>query len=328
MPIITIANAKGGVGKSTLAVNLAGYFANRGIAVMLGDVDSLQASRHWLGLRPTQLPRIHSWDMSPTLVARPPKGVTHAVLDTPAGLSGMRLTQVLAVSSKILIPVSGSVFDLNATLQFIQELREKERFMRRFDIALVGMRVPLRSPSFLEVENQARKWGVPIIARLRHSVLYPNLCAKGLTVWDVPPQSLERDLQEWQGVVNWLEQRSPQEAALPTTLPTNVAALPVAATATITHPVATVVHALASAQAPATAAGAVPLANGRPTLGVTSVPLARAVVGHPTLAQPLARPQVTPRPAAATPLKTQVKATPPIPAWMALKPAPLELNPA
>ena len=39
MPVIAIANPKGGVGKSTLATNLAGALAWQGHAVMLGDLD-------------------------------------------------------------------------------------------------------------------------------------------------------------------------------------------------------------------------------------------------------------------------------------------------
>jgi chromosome partitioning protein len=51
MPVVLVANPKGGVGKSTLATNIAGYFASRGHAVMLGDIDRQQSSRLWLGLR-------------------------------------------------------------------------------------------------------------------------------------------------------------------------------------------------------------------------------------------------------------------------------------
>ena len=57
MPVIVVANPKGGVGKSTLSTNLAGYFASRGHAVMLGDVDRQQSALTWLSLRPPQCPR-------------------------------------------------------------------------------------------------------------------------------------------------------------------------------------------------------------------------------------------------------------------------------
>ena len=45
MPVIVVANPKGGVGKSTLATNLAGWFARQGHATMLGDTDRQQSSR-------------------------------------------------------------------------------------------------------------------------------------------------------------------------------------------------------------------------------------------------------------------------------------------
>ena len=52
MPVIVVANPKGGVGKSTLSTNIAGYLASRGHRVMLGAADRQQSSRLWLGLRP------------------------------------------------------------------------------------------------------------------------------------------------------------------------------------------------------------------------------------------------------------------------------------
>ena len=66
MPVIVVANPKGGVGKTTLSTNLAGYLASRGHSVMLGDVDRQQSSRTWLGLRPAGLPKIATWQTTTT----------------------------------------------------------------------------------------------------------------------------------------------------------------------------------------------------------------------------------------------------------------------
>ncbi len=80
MPIVLIANPKGGVGKSTAATNLAGYFARRGHATMLGDLDRQQSALAWLRIRPPSLPRIASWDRSDEKIAcstrRPASTVT------------------------------------------------------------------------------------------------------------------------------------------------------------------------------------------------------------------------------------------------------------
>ena len=119
MPVIVVANPKGGVGKSTLATNLAGYLAARGHAVMLGDVDRQQSSRTWLDLRPAGLPQISAWEIAHDDIVRPPKGTTHVVLDTPAGLHGKRLDEVMKLADKVLIPLQPSIFDIHATHAFI-----------------------------------------------------------------------------------------------------------------------------------------------------------------------------------------------------------------
>ena len=75
-----IANPKGGCGKTTLATNLAGYFARQGHRVMLGDIDRQQSAREWLKLRPQGLPPIRSWDIAPGEPARPPKDTKRWVI--------------------------------------------------------------------------------------------------------------------------------------------------------------------------------------------------------------------------------------------------------
>ena len=90
MPTVVVANPKGGVGKSTLATNVAGLFARQGHAVMLGDLDRQHSSRQWLGLRPAHLPSIRSWDVDRDDVVRPPKGTTHEALQVLMAADGMQ----------------------------------------------------------------------------------------------------------------------------------------------------------------------------------------------------------------------------------------------
>ena len=94
MPVIVVANPKGGVGKSTLATNIAGYLASQGHAVMLGDVDRQQSARTWLGVRPAGAATITPWEVARDNIVRPPKGTTHVVLDTPAALHNKRLDEI------------------------------------------------------------------------------------------------------------------------------------------------------------------------------------------------------------------------------------------
>jgi len=139
MPIVVIANPKGGVGKSTLSTNVAGYFASQGHEVMLGDVDRQQSSALWLKLRPEAARPIRTWDISHDLIARPPRDATHVVLDTPAGLHGWRFKDVLKLADKVIVPLQPSIFDIYATRAFLDELAEtRRRADRRW--AVVGMR--------------------------------------------------------------------------------------------------------------------------------------------------------------------------------------------
>ena len=140
MKAFLVANPKGGSGKSTLATNLAGYFASKRHDVMLGDIDRQQSSREWLAIRPFELPSIDTWDIGHDNIARPPKGTTHVVLDTPAGLHGKMLERVLKLSTRVIVPVQPSMFDMLATRQFLSELLSEKAIRKgRADVAVVGM---------------------------------------------------------------------------------------------------------------------------------------------------------------------------------------------
>ncbi len=204
MPVIVVANPKGGVGKSTLATNVAGSLAARGHAVMLGDVDRQQSARQWLALRPPQVAAIQGWDITGEDIVRPPKGTTHVVLDTPAGLHGKRLEAVMRIADRLLVPLQPSLFDIQATHGFIAELRSHKRF-EHVRIGLVGMRVREHTISNEQLHHYLSTLPVPVVAWLRDTQNYVHLAARGLTLWDVAPSRVERDLEQWAPLVAWLE---------------------------------------------------------------------------------------------------------------------------
>jgi chromosome partitioning protein len=204
MPVVVVANPKGGVGKSTLATNVAGYFASQGHAVMLGDVDRQQSSRLWLGLRPEAARPIAAWEVQRDFIVRPPKGTTHVVLDTPAGLHGTRFKDVVRLADKLIVPVQPSIFDIYATREFIDQLREWKGAEQR-DIALVGVRVDERTIAADQLRQFMDGLEVPVLGMLRPTQNYVYLAARGLTLFDVAPGRVQRDLEQWQGICSWLD---------------------------------------------------------------------------------------------------------------------------
>lgn len=204
MPVVAVANPKGGVGKSTLATNIAGYFASRGHAVMLGDVDRQQSSRLWLGLRlPTARP-ISTWEISAELIAKPPRGSTHVVLDTPAGLHGKRFNEIMKMAHKVIVPLQPSVFDIFATRDFLDQLVENKHY-GKVQIGVVGMRVDARTIAADKLQEFVATLGLPVLGYLRDTQNYVHLAAHGLTMFDVTPGRVEKDLAQWQAVCDWLD---------------------------------------------------------------------------------------------------------------------------
>ncbi|WP_334190811.1 ParA family protein [Noviherbaspirillum sp.] len=201
MPVIVVANPKGGVGKSTIATNLAGYFARQGHKTMLGDTDIQQSSRAWLSLRPGSLPPIASWDIEDGRLAKPPKGTTHIVLDTPAGLEGKRLDEVLGIADRVIVPLQPSMFDILATQGFLQTLSGRKG---KLAVGIVGMRVNVRTRSADQLAHYADNVGLPVLGYLRDTQNYVQLAAHGATLWDVAPSRVEKDIEQWQGLLKWV----------------------------------------------------------------------------------------------------------------------------
>lgn len=204
MPVVVVANPKGGVGKSTLSTQIAGYFASRGHAVMLGDADRQQSSRLWLSLRPPAARPISTWDVGDDQLAKPPKGTTHVVLDTPAGLHGKRLKEVLKLANKVIVPLQPSVFDIFATRAFLDELAASAQAAKT-QIGIVGMRVDERTRAADQLHTFVNSLGLPVVGFVRDTQNYIQLPARGLSIFDVAPGRVERDLTQWAPICRWLD---------------------------------------------------------------------------------------------------------------------------
>jgi len=206
MPVIVIANPKGGAGKSTLSTNVAGFLASQGHAVMLGDADVQQSSRLWLSLRPDTVTRITTWELQADLVltAKPPKGTTHVVIDTPGGLDGWRFKEVLGRADKIMVPIMPSIFDMYAAQNFLTKLREITRHSRS-KVGVVGMRVDERTLAASKLRQFMDTLELPIVGYLRDTQHYLHLAAHGLSMFDITPSKVEKDLLQWRPICQWLQ---------------------------------------------------------------------------------------------------------------------------
>lgn len=204
MAVTVVANPKGGVGKSTIATNLAGYLARQGVAVALGDVDRQASSRLWLSLRPAGLPVVQRWEASHDDVVKLPKSAAAGVLDTPAGLSGKRLDAVMKRADRVLVPLQPGLFDIYATRDFVAEVLGRRKHAQ-VSVAVVANRVREHTLSADQLRQFLAQLGLPVLGELRDTQNYVQLAAHGLTLWDVAPGRVTRDLAQWAPILPWVD---------------------------------------------------------------------------------------------------------------------------
>lgn len=205
MPVVLIVNPKGGVGKSTVATNLAGYFATAGHPTMLGDLDKQQSALGWLGRRPAGAAPIRTWELDADRIARPPRGVSHVVLDSPAAIHGHQLKDALKVADRVIVPLQASLFDIYATQAFLEKLQDRTQLKDSGRVGVLGMRVDARTRASDQLHRFVEGLGLPVLGYLRDTQNYVQLAAHGLTLWDVAPSRVEKDREQWQPLLAWLD---------------------------------------------------------------------------------------------------------------------------
>ncbi|MEE8528726.1 MAG: ParA family protein, partial [Gammaproteobacteria bacterium] len=128
---IMVMNAKGGCGKSTLATNIAAYFAHEGYAVALADYDPQRSSLDWLDRRPDKRPAIAAIAGYEEGLKHVPRSADFVVIDAPARSHGPELTDLVRHAETIVVPILPSTIDIQATKSFLKELKSVGKIERR-----------------------------------------------------------------------------------------------------------------------------------------------------------------------------------------------------
>lgn len=203
MRAVLVANPKGGAGKTTLATNLSGYFANQKRSVTLCDLDRQQSALRWMAFRDPAMAPVSGFFAGNQMVANLPKESDWVVMDAPAGFQGFKLSDYLRVVDKVVVPLVPSVFDMAATEDFLNSIRHEMRG-RKGVVGIVAMRVDPRTKAAGMLEEFLKHFDIPIITYLRNTQNYVNVAAGGLSVFDPPRGRHRRDLEQWEPLLDWL----------------------------------------------------------------------------------------------------------------------------
>ncbi len=208
---IMVLNAKGGCGKSTLATNIASYFANDGAVVALADYDPQRSSLDWLDRRPDNRPSITGVAAFEEGLRHVPRSADIVVSDAPARSHGTELTDLVKHAETIVVPVLPSTIDMQATTTFLQELNKVGKVQRRqVRIGVLANRVRDNTLIFDDLDEYLTKIRVPYIVALREAQNYVRAYTRGLGIFELPEYLAWPDWDEWEPLTAWLDSKRSQ----------------------------------------------------------------------------------------------------------------------
>jgi len=207
MRTIMVINAKGGCGKTTLATNIAGFYANKGNAVAIADFDPQGSSLDWLKARSESRPEIIGINAAEGTF-RSPRNVDVLILDVPAAVHGKTLTALVRKAESLVIPVLASPIDMRACAHFIKELLLVGKVNRdEVKLAVVANRVKENTLIFHSLEKFLKRLKIPRIATLRDTQNYIRAAERGVSIFEMAPSAVEQDLDQWRSLTRWLNSK-------------------------------------------------------------------------------------------------------------------------
>lgn len=204
---IMVINSKGGSGKTTLATNLASYYAARATRVALADFDPQSSSLTWLAARPEESAPIRglaAWRESLWV----PREIDTVVMDVASGVRDRRMARLLRRAQTVIIPVLPSALDIRATKDFIAELlavHAKANLGSK--IAVVANRVRENTRAFEMLDEFLTGLSLPFLTSLRESQNYVAAAERGVGIFEMGPASVATDLEQWDPLLKWLRSK-------------------------------------------------------------------------------------------------------------------------
>src|ERR1700721_4260110 len=161
---IMVLNSKGGCGRSTLATNIAVFFARDGHQVCIADYDPQRSSLDWLAQRPADLPSISGVAAFEEGLRSVARSTEILVIDAPARVHGTELNELVRRAERIIVPVLPSRIDMKAGAHFMDELLEIGKVSRKqARLAVIANRVREHTLGYEELDHYLSKLKVPYL---------------------------------------------------------------------------------------------------------------------------------------------------------------------
>lgn len=207
---ILVANPKGGAGKTTIATNLAAYLAGKRQRVVIKDMDRQRSAARWLARRPRGFPEVRGALPDTDAKVINDYAPQWLVIDAPAGLHDQSLAALVREADAVLVPVSPSTFDFEATADFLAELATLKPVKDgKRPIAIVGSRVDNRTVAASNLDDFLDPLSLDVLTHVRDSQLYVHAARDGLSIFDQPRSRAEEAWADWPPIFEWLQSLVP-----------------------------------------------------------------------------------------------------------------------
>ena len=208
MRAIMVINAKGGSGKSTIATNLASYYAAAGNKVSLVDYDPQGSSLAWLAARPRNRPRIQGIN-GVSAPVNPGRGTGYMIMDAPASRHGKELNNLVRHAQTFIVPVLPSPIDMRAAADYIKEIRATRIIAaKKGRLCLVANRGRDNTKVFWQLDEFLDQLREPYIAALSDSMHYVRAAESGLGLFEMAPAATAVHRAEWRPLLKWLDSKA------------------------------------------------------------------------------------------------------------------------
>lgn len=161
--IITLAHQKGGVGKSTIALNLYSYYERAGLRTVIVDIDpqgSITGFIEFSGAERFNLIRREDFKTYAELLQKV-QGFEVVVIDTPPYLS-KELEEIIKITNIIIIPCKASLFDVLAIQQTIEYIKLQTATNKKIIPAIILTMVISGASLQKETREHLETHGIPI----------------------------------------------------------------------------------------------------------------------------------------------------------------------
>ncbi len=190
---IAFVNQKGGVGKTTLAVNVAGYMARQGLKVLFIDADPQQSALDWAGARNGECPFSIVGMPRPVIHKELPKletGYAHVIIDSPPSVH--QLTQsIVGASDVVVVPVQPSPYDVWAAEAVLRVIDDASAVLNpQLKTVFAINRKIVNTAIGRDIVGALANYGKPVMAaHVCQRVAFAESAAQGKTVFEIDEQS-------------------------------------------------------------------------------------------------------------------------------------------